>query len=58
MKTWVLNIIVLFLLKNRFDSMGKSYNMEDKYVRTMAELEKYACKWWPKEIREYADKLI
>ena len=37
--------------------MGKSYNMEDKYVRTMAELEKYACKWWPKEIREYADKL-
>lgn len=31
--------------------------MEDKYVRTMAELEKYACKWWPKEIREYADKL-
>ncbi len=30
--------------------------MEDKYVRTMSELEKYACKWWPKEIREYADK--
>ena len=31
--------------------------MEDKYVRTMSELEKYACIWWPKEIREYADKL-
>ena len=30
--------------------------MEDKYVRTMAELEKYACLWWPKEIREYADR--
>lgn len=30
--------------------------MEDKYVRTMDELEKYACLWWPKEIREYADK--
>lgn len=23
----------------------------------MSELEQYACKWWPKEIREYADKL-
>lgn len=31
--------------------------MEDKYVRSMAELEKYACMWWPKEIRDYADKL-
>ena len=31
--------------------------MEDKYVRSMTELEKYACMWWPKEIREYADKL-
>lgn len=30
--------------------------MEDKYVRTMEQLEKYACKWWPKEIREYADQ--
>lgn len=30
--------------------------MEDKYVRSMTELEKYACMWWPKEIREYADK--
>lgn len=31
--------------------------MEDKYIRSMAELEKYACMWWPKEIRDYADKL-
>ena len=31
--------------------------MEDKYVRTMAQLEKYACMWWPKEVRDYADKL-
>lgn len=31
--------------------------MEDKYVRTMEQLEKYACKWWPKEIREYAERL-
>lgn len=31
--------------------------MEDKYVRSMTELEKYACMWWPKEIRDYADKL-
>lgn len=31
--------------------------MEDKYVRSMAELEKYACMWWPKEIRDYANKL-
>lgn len=31
--------------------------LEDKYVRTMTELEKYACMWWPKEIREYADKV-
>lgn len=30
--------------------------MEDKYVRTMEQLEKHACKWWPKEIREYADQ--
>lgn len=30
--------------------------MEEKYARTMDELEKYACLWWPKEIREYADK--
>lgn len=30
--------------------------MDDKYVRTMEQLEKYACKWWPKEIREYADQ--
>lgn len=30
--------------------------MEDKYVRTTEQLEKYACKWWPKEIREYADQ--
>lgn len=30
---------------------------EDKYIRTMGELEKYACMWWPKEIREYADRL-
>ena len=30
--------------------------MEDRYVRTMEQLEKYACKWWPKEIREYADQ--
>lgn len=29
--------------------------MEDKYIRTMDQLEKYACKWWPKEIREYAE---
>lgn len=31
--------------------------MEDKYVRTMAQLEKYACMWWPKEIRDYTDKI-
>lgn len=31
--------------------------MEDRYVRTMSELEKYACMWWPKEIREYAEKV-
>ncbi|MCQ2078099.1 MAG: hypothetical protein MJZ20_13920 [Bacteroidaceae bacterium] len=30
--------------------------MEDKYVRTVTQLEKYACKWWPKEIRDYADQ--
>lgn len=30
--------------------------MEDKYIRTMNQLEKYACKWWPKEIREYAER--
>ena len=31
--------------------------MEDKYVRTMNQLEQYASKWWPKEILEYADTL-
>lgn len=30
--------------------------MEDEYIRTMSQLEKYACKWWPKEIREYAEQ--
>lgn len=30
--------------------------MEDKYIRTMSQLERYACKWWPKEIRELAEQ--
>lgn len=30
--------------------------MEDKYIRTMAQLEQHACKWWPKEIREFAEQ--
>lgn len=30
---------------------------EDKYERTIDELETHACKWWPKEVREEAQKL-
>lgn len=30
--------------------------MEDKYIRTMTQLEHYASKWWPKEIREFAEQ--
>lgn len=30
--------------------------MEDKYIRTMTQLEQYACKWWPKEIREFTEQ--
>ena len=30
---------------------------EDKYERTIDELETHACKWWPKEVREEAQKI-
>lgn len=30
---------------------------DDKYERTIDELEEKACKWWPKEVREEADKI-
>jgi hypothetical protein len=29
---------------------------EDKYERTIDELETHACKWWPKEVRDEAQK--
>lgn len=30
---------------------------EDRYERTIDELETHACKWWPKEVREEAQKI-
>lgn len=30
---------------------------DDKYERTLEELEKHAGKWWPREVREEADKI-
>lgn len=30
---------------------------EDKYERTLDELETHACKWWPKEVRDEAQKI-
>ena len=30
---------------------------EDRYERTIDELEIYACKWWPKEVRDEAQKI-
>lgn len=30
---------------------------EDRYERTIDELETHACKWWPKEVRDEAQKL-
>lgn len=30
---------------------------EDKYERTLDELETRACKWWPKEVRDEAQKI-
>lgn len=30
---------------------------EDKYERTIDELETHACKWWPKEVRDEAQKI-
>ena len=30
---------------------------DDKYERTLDELETHACKWWPKEVQEEVQKL-
>lgn len=30
---------------------------DDKYERTIDELEKHACKWWPKEVRDEAQQI-
>lgn len=30
---------------------------EDKYERTIDELETHACKWWPQEVRDEAQKV-
>ncbi len=30
---------------------------DDRYERTLEELEKHACKWWPREVREEAQKI-
>ena len=30
---------------------------DDKYERTLEELEEHACKWWPKEVRDEAQKI-
>lgn len=30
---------------------------DDKYERTLEELEEKACKWWPKEVRDEAQKI-
>lgn len=30
---------------------------EDRYERTIEELEPHACKWWPKEVRDEAQKI-
>lgn len=29
---------------------------DDRYERTLEELEQHACKWWPREVREEAQK--
>ena len=31
---------------------------DDKYLRTIKDLEKVGCKWWPKEVRDEAQKVI
>lgn len=30
---------------------------DDKYLRSVKDLEKVGCKWWPKEVREEAMKV-
>lgn len=30
---------------------------DDRYERTLEELEQHACKWWPREVREEAQKI-
>ncbi len=30
---------------------------DDRYERTLKELEQHACKWWPREVREEAQKV-
>ncbi len=30
---------------------------DDRYERTLEELERHACKWWPREVREEAQKI-
>lgn len=30
---------------------------DDRYERTLEELEQHACKWWPREVREEANKI-
>ena len=30
---------------------------EDKYERTIDELETHACKWWPQEVRDESQKV-
>ncbi len=30
---------------------------DDRYERTLEELESHACKWWPREVREQAQKV-
>lgn len=30
---------------------------EDRYERTIDELEPRACKWWPKEVRDEAQEI-
>ena len=30
---------------------------DDRYERTIDELEQHACKWWPREVRDEAQKI-
>lgn len=60
-KVWKYHFIKLIIISincnwNKHTFGGIEMN-EDRYERTIDELEVHACKWWPREVREEAQKI-